>query len=245
MHSTHRIRRSGFTLIELTIVIAIIATIVAMGIPKLMAARLTANESSAISTLRSLTTAEITVMASGGIDSDGDGAGEDGFFGELAGSAAARDTAGGAPIIGVHRLNPIVLSSAFGNVGPNGFVSRSGYNFQLWLPGTPVGGLTPGVAELPTVGGADPANMPDSDGCEVLWCCYAWPVLATHSGNRTFFINQTGELLQTDNRGPAPYSSTTKMPAFDEAYQVAGDMGSSLRVGVAGGSDNTVWVAVQ
>ncbi|MHC4409440.1 MAG: prepilin-type N-terminal cleavage/methylation domain-containing protein, partial [Planctomycetota bacterium] len=42
----------GFTLIELMIVIAILAIIAAIAIPNLLAARLNANETAAIATLR-------------------------------------------------------------------------------------------------------------------------------------------------------------------------------------------------
>lgn len=238
-------RRSGFTLIELTIVIAIIAIVMVMGLPKLLSARLTANENSAISTLRTLSTAQVQIMSLGSIDTDADGAGEGGYLAELAGSSAARGSVGGLPAPGVLPLNPAVLSAAFGIVDANGLVARSGYYFQVWLPGATVGGLTPGIGEMPTVGGADPVNMPDSNSGEVLWCCYAWPVVARQSGNRAFFINQSGELMQFKNDGPAPYSSTLKMPAFDEAFLTAGDMGSTLRVGIAGGSDNTLWTPVQ
>lgn len=236
--------RSGFTLVELSIVIIIIAVVIAMLLPRLLGARLTANEASAIATMRALASAQVVVISQGAIDSDGDGAGEDGFFGELTGATGARTSAGGVPTVGVRRLNPVVLSTAFGNVDANGLVARSGYYFQLWLPGIPVGTLVPGVSELPTIGGADPADMPDANGCEVMWCCYAWPVVASQSGNRAFFVNQTGELLQYRNRSGVRYSGTARMPAFDEAFNVMGDMSSSLRMGSTGGHDATLWTAV-
>lgn len=49
-------RGEGFTLIELMIVVAIIAIIAAIAIPSLLAARKAGNESSAISSLRTLST---------------------------------------------------------------------------------------------------------------------------------------------------------------------------------------------
>ena len=49
-------RESGFTLIELMIVVAIIAIIAAIAIPSLLNARKAGNEVSAISSLRTLTT---------------------------------------------------------------------------------------------------------------------------------------------------------------------------------------------
>ena len=49
-------RKSGFTLIELMIVVAIIAIIAAIAIPSLLNARKAGNEASAISSLRTLTT---------------------------------------------------------------------------------------------------------------------------------------------------------------------------------------------
>jgi prepilin-type N-terminal cleavage/methylation domain-containing protein len=243
-HNTYK-SKLAFTLVELIVVIAIIAIIAGIAIPKVLAARLTANEAAAISSLRALITAQTMIQTQAHIDSDGDGVGEDGYFGELAGTATLRTSAGGVPAPGVHRLTPAVLSVAFGKVNANGLVSRAGYYFQLWLPGTPVGGLTPGIAELPTAGGADPANMPDSEACAYLWCCYAWPTKAGSSGNRAFFVNQRGDLLQCNNTAVPPFSGTTNTPPFDEAFLVPGDMGSKSRVGVAGGSHGTTWVTVQ
>src|SRR6188768_1316813 len=139
--------KKAFTLIELVIVAAIITIVATIALPKLMAARLVANETAAITSLRALITAQALVQTQAHIDSDGDGTGEDGYFGELAGTAALRASAGGVPTPGVHKLTPSVLSVAFGKIDANGLVARSGYYFQLWLPGAPSGGLTPGVSE--------------------------------------------------------------------------------------------------
>jgi prepilin-type N-terminal cleavage/methylation domain-containing protein len=53
-------KKKGFSLIELLIVVAIILIIAAIAIPNLLRSRIAANEASATATLRTLNTAEVT-----------------------------------------------------------------------------------------------------------------------------------------------------------------------------------------
>src|SRR5438477_4214808 len=53
-------KHKGFSLIELLIVVAIILIIAAIAIPNLLRARIAANESSAVSSIRTVNTAEVS-----------------------------------------------------------------------------------------------------------------------------------------------------------------------------------------
>ena len=60
-------KQKGFSLIELLIVVAIILIIAAIAIPNLLRSRMAANEASAVGSVRTLNTAQVTYSSTWGI----------------------------------------------------------------------------------------------------------------------------------------------------------------------------------
>jgi prepilin-type N-terminal cleavage/methylation domain-containing protein len=110
----------GFSLIELLIVIAIILIIAAIAIPNFMRARMNANETAAVSNLRTISTAQVTYITTYA----------NGFAPNLV-------TLSGAPPISCAAAGLIddVLASG----------QKTGYNYAL-VPGIPVTNPAPGCA---------------------------------------------------------------------------------------------------
>lgn len=238
-----RRNRAGFTIIELLVVVAIIAIVASFAVPRMLGAKLSANETSAVSVLRAIVASQMQAQTANSIDTDADGLSEFAYFGELAGTIPARKAVGGAPapgVVGVDELAPSPLISALGNVS-GGVVMRSGYVFQMWLADN----AGAGIAEDPT-GGKTSGPFPDPNNGETIWCAYGWPIAAGSTGNKCFFVNQEGVILQSANRGVGSYSGLAAGPAFDAAFTVAGDMTSPMvTTPGAAAVDGKLWVVVQ
>jgi prepilin-type N-terminal cleavage/methylation domain-containing protein len=106
----------GFSLIELLIVVAIILIIAAIAIPNLLRSRVAANQASAVGSLRTLNTAEITYSSTYNV----------GFSSVL--SYLAPDPTGAAPTSTAAGL----VDSLLGGTGNAS--AKSGYNFT-YTPG--------------------------------------------------------------------------------------------------------------
>ncbi|MGE0190619.1 MAG: type II secretion system protein [Planctomycetota bacterium] len=209
----------GFSLVELITVIAILALVAALGIPSLLPARISANETAAIATLRTLSTAQAQFQQRTLVDGNGDGSGEYGSFTELSGAGAGRMAAA---------LVPTHLSGAFRGVSADaagrGAVNKSGYWYRIWLPAPSRDGTCEDALGAFTV-------APDAQLAAAAWCAYAWPASYQQSGNRTFFVNQSGEILATEL---AAFDGLENGPAADVAFSVAHDVVSAPAVNGTG-----------
>jgi prepilin-type N-terminal cleavage/methylation domain-containing protein len=121
----------GFSLIELLIVVAIILIIAAIAIPNLLRSRIAANQASAVGSLRTLNTAEVTYATTYNT-------GYSGTLGDLGPPAVTSGTTS-APVATAAGLVDEVLSGTGGTTGggPTATTSaKSGYQFT-YFPGAP------------------------------------------------------------------------------------------------------------
>ena len=163
-------KNTGFTLIELMIVVSVIVIIAAIAIPVLLRSRLAANESHVIGSLKTLASAEAGFQATGVTDADADGTGE---YGSLALPSNA---------------TPPFIDSSLGSGQKSGFFITV---------------TTTGVA--------------NSD--EIMWDATAYPIGKGQTGNRTFYIDESGVLRGSDIAGGVgapgiPATRAMAVPSF-------------------------------
>jgi hypothetical protein len=131
-------------------------------------------------------------------------------------------------------LTPPVLSGAFRTMNPKGEVARSGYFVRIYLPAKDGSGIGE-----PTTGFT--GDLLDANLSEVTWCAYAWPVNYSQSGNRTFFVNQNGDVTATET--PA-YSGAGRGPTPGAAFAPESAGKITGRTAVGAGVDGNVWKIV-
>lgn len=135
-------QQKGFSLIELLIVVTIILIIAAIAIPNLMRSKMAANESSAISSLRTINTAEVayaTIYPSVGYSND---------LPSLGGPAAVCSVPAGATSLTACIIDDVLATAT------TLATAKSGY-FYTYSLGAAVGGINTSysVTATPTIVG--------------------------------------------------------------------------------------------
>ena len=214
-------------------------------------AKRSANETAAIATLRNLASCQAQIQTSGKIDCDQDGIGEYGTFLELTGTVPVRTAevtvAGetglehGSDFSATGtKVRPAILSRGGGAGGaPRGGGGDGGGAADNRPPRGPRGGAgfvheKGPAAEVGLDGGT---GRIATDFAETVWCAYAWPVKRGDTGNRAFFVNQAGDVIQSKN-GKAQWEGEKGPPGF-AAFLGAG-ITSEAAVGTTG-RDGEVW----
>jgi prepilin-type N-terminal cleavage/methylation domain-containing protein len=124
-------KQKGFSLIELLIVVAIILIIAAIAIPNLLRARMAANESSAVASIRTITTGEVTYQTA---------------YPTVGYAPALANLGGGLGVACVpSSTTACLIDSVLSSNGNPATSGKSGYSFTTGA-GTAVGGVNVGYA---------------------------------------------------------------------------------------------------
>jgi hypothetical protein len=129
-------------------------------------------------------------------------------------------------------LNPPLMSGAFRTLTKHGEVYRGGYLYRIFLPDARGNGVGEGAEGFLL-------SQVDANLAETTWCMYAWPAVGGESGLKTYFTNQAGDVLVTED---ARYAGPGNGPAADAAFRNPGITGPAA-IGVAG-NDGNVWKQV-
>ena len=217
------------------------AIIAAVAVPNLLRSRMAANESTTIGSLKTVATQQAIFRQQAEVDQNGNGAGEYGLLGELAGEIALRPAT-------TRVANPAYLSQQFrtGGNGGTGIAQKSGYMYKIYLSNATSADRS-ATGDDKTLGGNTTTGGPKA-AAEALpiqessFAVYAWPAEVRSTGARAFFVNEVGEVYATKMEAKT-YDGAASCPAANAAYIKGGEVFKSrISSGATKGGDGNQWL---
>jgi hypothetical protein len=210
--------------------VPIVGITAAIAIPGLLRARISANESVAIGTLRSLCTSQAQFQSQMEVDQDQDGTGEYAFIQKLCGAIPPRGKQ--------NPVNPTYTMPSLDGSMNNGVAIKSGYCFYCYLPGK---GKAMGEDSIETLSSANEADQPAINSQENCYIIYAWPVEPNTTGMRAFAINQGGEVVACSGHYYSRWNKPNPEDAFSQSATNAANLEGNLGYGEVG-HNGCYWV---
>ena len=166
-----RKHQKGFTLIELLIVVAIILIIAAIAIPNLLRSKMAANEASAVGSLRTILTADVTYNSTYGI-------GFANVLGDLGAGVGVTVNPPNASCNAAELIDPILATAIVATAPKSGYYIK--YGGATAYTGVVPGGCTAGWMSF------DATAVPSIPGT---------------TGQSTFCVDQTGVIMKDPTGG--------------------------------------------
>jgi hypothetical protein len=209
--------------------LANLSVLSAVAIPRLLEARIGANEAAALARVKSLASSEAEVMDRVALDLDHDAIGEALLLQELTGSSRLRGCK--KPL-----SPPATVPMTFLQEGVG---TNNGYAYRVDLPATNGGMTSQSLAR----DGLDIC----ADEAEISFWIYAWPLEPGKTGRKVFAYSSEGDLWVSDNLGSGQgYSGAEVQPTFNATETVDAPKGAEADASPSHrGRDGGTWVRLE